>query len=71
MNKILIGIIAFAIVVLIVKLILMDYSDLSFSTNFDTYLLASSISLIILSLFIQKQQKKKEAPAEKPAAPKA
>lgn len=58
MNKILIGITAFATVVLIVKLIVMNYSDLSWSNNFGTYLLISSISLLTVVIFMLNQDKK-------------
>lgn len=58
MNKILIGITAFATVVLIVKLIVMNYSDLNWSNNFGTYLLISSIFLLTVVIFMLNQDKK-------------
>jgi len=60
MNKVLIGITAFAIIVLTVKLILMDYSDLSWSNNFGTYLLLNSTFLLIVSIFMLNRNKKQE-----------
>lgn len=60
MNKVLIGITAFAIIVLIVKLIVMDYSDLSWSNNLGTYLLINSTFLLIVGIFMLNRNKKQE-----------
>jgi hypothetical protein len=60
MNKILIGFTSFAIIVLIMKLIFMDYSDLSWANNSGTYLLINSIFLLIVVIYMFNRNKKKE-----------
>ena len=60
MTKIRFGLIAFASILIIVQLILIDYNDFSWSNNSSNYLLTISMTCIIIAMiFSNKHEKKK------------